>query len=228
MGLFGDAVTLTDGRVLFVPSDARYASIFDPSTGNLTTLENTDLGDGTEKFSSGILLPDGRVACVPLRLDHVYLLDPADGDAFTQSSNVRPSGYASFERLYSDCVLLADGSVLLVPHEIGQLGVWDQSGSTPTFEILSHDPITSPELRGQLLPDGTVFLVSRQANHPVWRWDPRDPIGIQEGPVWDRGVNDLILDDRGFLLASSATSSDVLRWSLQTGPTDPAFMRFVS
>lgn len=229
MGLFADSVLLPDGRVFYVPSDATNAQIFDPNTGNLTEIDS-DLDNSSKKFSRGVLLTDGRVACIPLRLDHIYILEKNDSgeDIFFQSdATVRPTGYNTHVSLYSDGVLLTDGTVMLVPDTMGQLGIWNPKKDA--FELLGHPKMNSTNLRGQLLPDGTVFLVSRLSNQHVYRWDPRDSIGIQKGPIWNDGVQKTSIDESGVLMAISSSSPPrLIRWSLQTGRIDPTFSRFVS
>lgn len=144
--------------------------------------------------------------------------------------NVRPPGFASHERLYSDALMLPDGRVLLIPYDIGYLGVWNPFvDPEDAFTLFEHDRMESTNLCGQLLPDGTVILASRDPGQSLYRWNPRDPNTIERGPQWNVGIKNMILDERGVLIAiTSGESPMLLEWSLQTGPIDPAFVRFVS
>lgn len=151
------------------------------------------------------------------------------GVTFFRNVHARPDGFdiVDHPRLYSDAVLLTDGRVMLVPYDIGFLRIWNPVDDT--FETLIHDKIDAPDLRGQLLPNGTLLLVSREPGHSIYLWNPQDRNSITKGPVWNVGVEKLGLDDRGFVIAvTSSNPPELLRWAVNSGPIDTLFTRFVS
>lgn len=225
MKLFSDTVVLPDGRVFYVPSDSLDAIVLNPNTGTLTKFP---IDTKPNKFSRGLLLPDGRVVCIPYQKEHLFLLQPDEpNDILTQGVKARPDDFSDAEILYSDAVLLTDGRVMLVPYDVGYLRIWDSIDNT--FQDLRHDKIEAPDLRGQILPDGTVFLVSKEPGYSIYLWNPEDPDSIIQGPVWNVGIKKMSLDDRGFVIAlTSSDPPNLLRWSINSGPIDSLFTRFVS
>jgi streptogramin lyase len=106
-------VLLRDGRVVFVPHNAKTIGIFNPATNAYSTIPGMP---GGAVYIGGALLPDGRVVFIPCIGTTIGIFDPTTNAYSTIAGP--PSVYA-----YDGKVLLNDGRVLLVPHDAKTIGI---------------------------------------------------------------------------------------------------------
>ena len=151
-------VLLPDGRVLFVPSSASNIGIFNPTSGEFSTIVPRGLTAAAKKYRGGILTPNGNVIFVPFQTNNVGVYNPINA----VFSNIGPYnvGTNGFE-----CGVLApNGKAIFVPRSSANIGVFDWTSltmSNVTIQITNADGF----IGGCLLPNGNVvFIPATSAN----------------------------------------------------------------
>ena len=146
-GAYSGGVLLKDGRVVFVPSNARTIGIFDPTTNEYSTIPGAP---GSSAYRGGVLLHDGRVLFVPYMATTIGMFDPVTNEYSTIPG-------APGKNAYSDGVLLKDGRVVFVPYMATTIGIFDPANDS--YSTIARGMRNSRYSGGVLLPDSRVLFV---------------------------------------------------------------------
>lgn len=191
------ALTLQDGRILFVGGGTPVLEIYDP-----VAKTSTDVGTLNASSACATLLPDGRVLCLGAGLGQNAVFDPT-----TSSLAYAPdtSGDAGFNPL-----LLSNGLVLA---NLGNAdaSLWDpiqgvRLGTLNASDSVYFDRIS---LYPTLLPDGTV--IGGSYAH-VTRFDPQPALKINPAFAQEnagRVVPFAVTNPNGATIAWSASGGTV-------------------
>jgi hypothetical protein len=142
-------VRMKDGRVLVGGGgNASPVEIFDPATGNFTTVPNTLV------FATrGVLLPSGKVLLVGL--GYLQTFDPS-----TQTATITGPRLKTYRG--EAVVLLPNGKVLIAGGNIDGTSLSDDvllySPDTSTVASIGKLTVARDSATGTLLPDGTVLI----------------------------------------------------------------------
>ena len=144
-------VLLPDGRVVFVPYNAAFTTIYNPATNSYATLGPAP---GNFAYIGGVLLPDGRVVFVPRNAAFTTIYNPATNSYATL-------GPAPGNNAYLGGVLLPDGRVVFVPLNAAFTTIYNPA--TNSYATLGPAPGNFAYAGGVLLPDGRVVFVPDSA-----------------------------------------------------------------
>ena len=169
MGDIGTAALLPDGSILTYC--ALDVAIFDPDTGNFTSISGLD---GSRGGHTATLLLDGRILIVgggyPAASGKAAEIYDPTSNAFTEVGELHN------ERRNHKAVLLRDGRVLVVggvkgepasPEQVTAAELYDPA--TGTFSP-AGTPGSTPISSADLLPTGKVFMID--LNGDVVLYDP--------------------------------------------------------
>jgi hypothetical protein len=142
--MFTDAVTTTDGKVVFSPSDLHAVGIFDPATSTFEAVDiNAQISEWSYKwykFGKATLAPNGKVIFSPLRAEAVGIFCPGSKDL----ELVDVAGQIPQTFRFYGAALAPNGKVVFAPEEATSVGVFDPA--TSTFEAI--------DISAQIMDDG--------------------------------------------------------------------------
>jgi len=145
-------VLLPDGRVLFVPSSASNIGIFNPTSGEFSTIVPVGLTNAASKYRGGILTPNGNVIFVPFQTNNVGVYNPITA----VFSNIGP--YNIGTNGFEGGVLAQNGKAIFVPRESANIGVFDWTSLTMS-NVRIQGTDTTGFIGGCLLPNGNVVFI---------------------------------------------------------------------
>jgi hypothetical protein len=145
-------VLLPDGRVLFVPSSASNIGIFNPTSGEFSTIVPVGLTNAANKYRGGILTPNGNVIFVPFQTNNVGVYNPITA----VFSNIGP--YNIGTNGFEGGVLAQNGKAIFVPRESANIGVFDWTSLTMS-NVRIQGTGTTGFIGGCLLPNGNVVFI---------------------------------------------------------------------
>ena len=158
---YSGAVTLQNGKIMFVPSNATKIGLLTLSTSTFAEDNAVTLTTPTyDKYSGGVLMQDGRVLLVPSGSTTLGIYNP------TIATPTFVNGPAATG--YSGGTLLNDGRVLLFPKTATKIAVYNPFSNSIT-EMSNLTNITDM----LYLADNTTFVLQDKATS-VSIYQPRD------------------------------------------------------
>ena len=142
---------LSDGRVVFAPSNASNVGVFAPRSSLFSAVTPQGLPADPAKFSGAIAVPSGNVVFIPASLSNVGMYNPVS----RLYSNV-VIGASGFD----GGVLAPTGNVIFVPGTNSNVGVFD-----PVALTFSNVPAASGYAGAVLTPLGNVVCVPNIASN---------------------------------------------------------------
>jgi hypothetical protein len=152
-GAYSSAVTMKDGRILFVAFQAAQFAVLDPKTLGVTYID-PGLGTITNRWWGGALMPNGDVMTAIRSSDfYVFGIIKADTLAFVSGPTL------VYNSAFEGMVNLPDGNILCVPRNARSLYVVD----TKTLRVIETNSLIFPALalrfrNGVMTADGKVWM----------------------------------------------------------------------
>jgi hypothetical protein len=190
-GTFIGAVSLSDGREIFVPFASSNIGIFNPATNqySLITPTGSPTNPTSQDFVGGVLVPNGNVVFLPFNNSNICMYNPAT----LVFSNIVRHGVPA-PAFYGGC-LDPNGNVVLIPASTtSNIGTFN-----PTTLLYSN--VTRPDgvfAGGVLLPNGNIVCIPA-TNANIVQFNPYTSVASNSAPL---RINGAALDRwRGGVLA---------------------------
>lgn len=186
------------GSIFCIPANSKYARIYDPVTGIVSTPGGefpgpTVANAASAVWASGHLLQDGRVFVCNNVSETTTIFNPAAGGSVVTPLGTIPRATNSTvaPTAYLDSVLLDDGRVYCIPFNGPRDMICDPTANAGVGQLSSSAAVYAPStnnrhLAGVKLGDGTgrVYLIPYRATKALI-WNPADGSLTEAGGTFE-------------------------------------------